>query len=154
MKGGGGSIDFNEDTEVAVVDIQLVDSSTYNANGADTEDAYLRSITLEQIGSADEDEVGDIEVYVDDDRADHDLMVDGDRYVITFDGKGVLIEEGDSVEVLLEANTDMGYKETVQFKLDDTADVYVVGAEYGYGLPVCVEGGYIHPCGNEYRVRD
>ena len=131
---GGDDIEFNEDTEVASVKIKL------DAGSADAEDAYLRSLTLEQTGSADEDEIGKVDVFVDGDRGDYDLTLDGDRYVITFEGKGVLIEEDESVDITLEVNTDMGSGETVQFKLDDPADVYVVGRDYGYGLPICVKG--------------
>ena len=134
VSGGGGAIDFNEDTEVASVTIDL------RSSDADEEDAYLRSIVLEQVGSADEREMGKIEVYVDNDRVDHTLAINRDRYIINFSGKGVLIEEGDSAEVSLEINTDRGSEETVEFKIDDIADIYVLGASYGYGLPVTIKG--------------
>ena len=143
VSGGGEDIEFNEETEVATVDVSLTTSNDYFSDTSaspDEEDAYLRSITLEQVGSARDEELGDMTVLVDGDRADYKLSVDGDRYIINFDGKGVLIKEGDSVQVSLETETNTGYKETVQFKLDDTSDVYVVGADYGYGLPVCFEG--------------
>ena len=123
-------IEFDEDTEVVTVRVSLDSSS------ADEEDAYLRSLTLEQTGSADEDEIGDVNVLVEDDEVDHSLVVDGDRYVITFDGQGVLIEEDEDITVALEINTDTGSGETVRFVLDDPSDIYVVGRSYGYGLAV------------------
>lgn len=126
-------IEFDEDTEVVQIELDL------NSSGADEEDAYLRSLTLEQDGSADEDEVGDVTVYVDGDEVDHRIVVDGDRYVITFDGQGVLIEENDSIDVTLEVNTGDGTDEDILFIVDDVADVYVVGKDYGYGLPVQLE---------------
>ena len=130
VSGGGNDIEFDENTEVARVDIRLKGAD------ADEEDAYLRSLILEQAGTADDEEVGDIEILVDNERADYSIAVDRDRYIINFDGRGVLIEEGDSVEVSLETSTNRGYEETVQFAIDDISDVYVVGASYGYGLPV------------------
>ncbi len=139
VSGGGGSIEFNEDTEVASVSIDLR-SETVGGVDADKEDAYLRSVILEQIGSVDASEIGDLTVFVDDDRVDHVIAVDRDRFIINFGGKGVMIEEGDDVEITVEANTDRGYEETVQFAIDDMSDVYILGASYGYGLPVCFAG--------------
>ena len=137
--GGGGSIEFNESTEVASVTVDLT-SNTVGDESADTEDAYLRSVILEQIGTVDVSEIGDLSVFVDDDRVDHTIAVDRDRFIINFGGKGVMIEEGDDVEVTVETTTDRGYEETVQFAIDDVSDVYVLGAAYGYGLPVCFSG--------------
>ena len=138
---GGGSIEFNEDTEVASVSIDLTSDTVEGVEGgADKEDAYLRSVILEQIGSVDASEIGDLTVFVDDDRVDHVIAVDRDRFIINFGGKGVMIEEGDDVEITVEANTDRGYEETVQFAIDDMSDVYILGASYGYGLPVCFAG--------------
>ncbi len=130
VKSVESEVHLDEDTEVASVRISL------GGSGADEEDAYLRSLTLDQNGSADEDEIGDVTVYVDDDEVDHDVTVDGDRYVITFGGRGALIEESDSITVSVEMNTDRGTDETIRFYLDDVVDVYVVGKDYGYGLPV------------------
>ena len=130
VDGGGGDIPFNEETEIATVTIDL------ESGDADEEDAYLRSVILKQIGSANENEVGDIEITIDGDRVNHTLVVDRDRYIINFSGRGVQIEENDSVELRLETETNVGYEETVQFEIDDISDVYVVGASYGYGLPV------------------
>lgn len=130
VSGGGDAIEFNEDTEVVSVNVAI------NTSGADEEDAYLRSMILQQTGSADEEEVGEVSVLVDGEREDYTLVIDRDRYIVRFPGKGVLIEEGDSVDVSLVVNTDRGYEETVQFALEDESHVYVVGASYGYGLPV------------------
>jgi len=80
-------IDLGEDTEVATIEVEF----TTNGAGTDEEDGYLRSLTLEQIGTADEDEVGDVSIYVDGDEVDYDLVVDGDRYIINFDGDGVVV---------------------------------------------------------------
>ena len=150
VSGGGGTIEFGEDEEVASINIELDSSS------ADEEDAYLRSIILEQIGSADDQEIGDLEVFVDDDRVNHTISVDRDRYIVNFGGRGVMIEEDGSVEITVETNTDRGYEETIQFAIDDVSDVYILGASYGYGLPVCFEGddgsGSVSECdGKEER---
>lgn len=138
VSGGGGDIEFNEDTEVASVSVELT-TNTVGGESADAEDAYLRSIILEQVGSADLSELGDMMVYVDDERVDYSISVDRDRFVINFGGKGVMIEEGDDVEIVVETNTDTGYEETVQFAIDEASDVYILGASYGYGLPVCFD---------------
>ena len=130
VDGGGGDIPFNEETEIATVTIDL------ESGDADEEDAYLRSVILKQIGSANEDEVGDIEITIDGDRVNHSMVIDRDRHIINFGGRGVLIEENDSVELRLETETNIGYEETVEFEIDDISDVYIVGASYGYGLPV------------------
>ncbi|MCY4577015.1 MAG: peptidoglycan-binding protein [Candidatus Kaiserbacteria bacterium] len=137
--GGGGTVEFNDDTEVASVSIDL-SATSVGGESADEEDAYLRSIILEQVGTADEREIGDLKVYVDDDKVDHVISADRDRFIINFGGKGVLIEEGNDVEIVVEANTDRGYKETIQFAVDDPSDLYILGASYGYGLPVCFAG--------------
>ena len=139
VSGGGGTVEFNEEAEVASVNIEL-SSETAGGDSADKEDSYLRSIILEQIGSADERELGDLEVFVDDDRVNHTIAVDRDRFIINFGGKGVFIEEGEDVEITLETTTDRGYEETIQFAIDDPSDVYILGASYGYGLPVCISG--------------
>ena len=139
VSGGGGTIEFNEEAEVASVNVSL-DSDTVGGDEADREDSYLRSIILEQVGSADEREIGDLEVFVDDDKVNHTIAVDRDRYIINFGGKGVLIEEGEDVEITLETTTDRGYEETIQFAIDDPSDLYILGASYGYGLPVCISG--------------
>ena len=139
VSGGGGTIEFNEEAEVASVNVSL-DSDTVGGESADKEDSYLRSIILEQVGSADEREIGDLEVFVDDDKVNHTIAVDRDRYIINFGGKGVLIEEGEDVEITLETTTDRGYEETIQFAIDDPSDLYILGASYGYGLPVVISG--------------
>ncbi|MDE0243340.1 MAG: hypothetical protein OYG31_01350, partial [Candidatus Kaiserbacteria bacterium] len=64
-------------------------------------------------------------------------------YTVAFDGRGVLIEEGDSVDISIEVNTDMGTGEDIKFAIDDESDVYVVGASYKYGLPV--DFGHVDP---------
>ena len=123
-------IELGVDAEVATVEV------SFDQSGADEEDGYLRSLTLEQDGGANAEEVGDVEVLVDGDEADYSLVVDGDRYVINFDSPGVLIEEDETIDLTLQINTETGSGETVRFTIDDTADVYVVGKKYGYGLPV------------------
>ena len=139
VSGGGGSVEFNESTEVASIDIDL-STDTAEDTAADKEDAYLRSIILEQVGTADIREIGDLEVFVDDETVSHVITVDRDHFVINFGGKGVMIEEGNDVEVVVETTTDRGYKETIQFAIDDPSDIYILGASYGYGLPVCFKG--------------
>ena len=130
---GESEIPLNEDTEVASFEFQL------DAGSADEEDSYLKSVIFEQLGSADEREIGDVTVFVEDDRADYNLVVNNDQYIVTFHGRGVLIEEGDSAEVSIEVNTDEGSGERIQFSIDDESDVYVVGDSFGYGLPVTFE---------------
>ena len=141
---GEDEVEFDEDTEVVSVKIDLSSQTGYlneekDRDSADQEDAYLRSITLEQDGDADEREIGDVMIYVDDEETDARIMVDNDRYVITFGGRGIEIEEGDDITLTIEVNTDTGTGETIKFVLDDISDVYVVGASYGYGLPVIDE---------------
>ena len=138
---GEDEVEFDKDTEVVSVKIDLSSRTGYlnseeDRDSADQEDAYLRSITLEQAKSADEREIGDVMIYVDDEETDARIMVDNDRYVITFGGRGIEIEEGDDITLSLEVNTDTGTGETIKFVLDEVSDVYVVGASYGYGLPV------------------
>ena len=127
---GDSEIEFDMDTEVASVEIEL------RGGNSDREDAYLRSITLEQDGSADEREIGDVTLYADGDEVDYDLTVDGRRYIFMFDGDGLLIEENEDIELTIEVNTNTGTDETVRFTLDDESDVYIVGKTYGYGLPI------------------
>ena len=137
---GEDEVEFDEDTEVVSVEIDLTSQTGHGDSNdrvsADQEDAYLRSITLEQTKSADEREIGDVMIYVDDEETDARIMVDDDRYVITFGGRGIEIEEGDDITLTIEVNTDTGTGETIKFELDKLSDVYVVGASYGYGLPV------------------
>lgn len=139
VSGGGGKVEFNEDTEVASIDIDL-NTNTVEDTEADKEDAYLRSIILEQVGTADIREIGDLKVLVDDETVNHVITVDRDHFIINFGGKGVMIEEGNDVEVVVETNTDRGYEETIQFAIDSPSDVYILGASYGYGLPVVIAG--------------
>lgn len=143
---GDDEVPFNEDTEVAAFTIELDTSGDI-----DEEDSYLKSIIFDQRGSADEDELGQIMFYIDGDRVEHSLVVDGDKYIVTFTGRGVLIEEGESVEVSIEINTNRGYEEDIQFAIDDKSDVYVVGASYGYGLPVIFDN---NANSNEIAVGD
>ena len=121
-------IELGEETEIASFEFSL------NDDDADEEDAYLKSVAFEQIGNADEDEIGDITVLIDGDPADYDLMIDGDRYTVTFSGRGELIEEDDSIDLTIEVETYTGSGQKVRFEIEDESDVYVVGAKYGYGL--------------------
>ena len=139
---GDSEVQLNEETEVAVFTFDL------DATDADEEDSYLRSVTFEQRGSADRREMGDVTVYVDDDRADYSLTVFEDQYTVSFDGRGVLIEEGDSIDVSLEVETNTGSKEDIEFALDDSSNVYIVGANYGYGLPVVLKDSNGDAVGN------
>ena len=125
-------IDLNDESEVVDVEIRL-------SRGGNREDAYLKTLILEQKGSADEEDLGDIRVLVDDDEdRTANLEINRDRYIITFSGRGHLIEEGDRVNVSIEIDTNDGSGETVKFVIEDMSDVYVVGAKNGYGLPVTV----------------
>ena len=131
-----------------VVDIELreqeeVSSYTLSLGGSnvDEEDAYLQYVVFEQNGSIDESELDEFVLLVDGDRADYDLSVDGDSYTVVFDGRGLLIEEDERLELSLEVEVSDGVNETISFGIDDTDDVYVVGRDSGYGLPVELNGG-------------
>ena len=129
VRSSDSEVELNRDAEVSVVDISL-------SGGNARDEGYLRSITLTQEGSADENEMGDITVLVDGDEVRANVVVYRDNYTIIFPGRGQVIEHSDDVEVTVEIHTSEGTGETVQFNVEDHDDVYVVGSRFGYGLPV------------------
>ena len=149
-RGGNRNIELNKNEEIGDFRISLgnttlVDDGTA-ISGTDEEDAYLRSITFEQKGDADPSDFRNVELTVGND--EYDAEVNGDRYTFNFGKKGVLIEEGDDIDVTISADIVDGSGEAIQFYIDEGSDLYVVGANYGYGLPV--EGEDI--AGNTYDI--
>ena len=71
------------------------------------------------------------------------------RYIFVFsdnDGKGFLlntdddsIAKTDNIDLTLEVVARDGTDEVIEFVLDETSDIFVVGREYGYGLEVNFE---------------
>ena len=133
-EGTGSDVEINEpNEEVAKFNIDL-------GTGGDKEDAYLKSITFEQDGTIDASDMSRLVVIVDNDDDEKYSLIPqaGDRYIVVFPGSGILIEEGEDVDLTLEATLRDGVDETIQFNIDDMSDVYVVGKTYGYGLAVSV----------------
>ena len=102
--------------------------------GASDEDAWLRSITFEQTGSMDLDDIEDLIVRVN--RKDYDVTVNNDRMMVVFPGDGLEIEERKRVSAVISGSPKQGSSRTIQFTIDDPSDVHVVGMRYGYGLAV------------------
>ena len=127
-------VELNETTEITEIEIKLTGSDV------DEEDSYLRSFTVEQKGSADNKEIGDLTVLVEGDEEGPVVSVNGDQYTVSFPGRGYKIDERDSIKINFEINTDEGSNETIRFEFDDESDIYIVGASYGYGLPVTFTG--------------
>ncbi len=131
ISGGSGNdnLELNSLEDLAKFELQI--GSTGN------EDAYLKSITFEQAGSIDADDFdNDLELVVDNRDSYRLRSGNDDRYTVVFSGRGYKIEEGDRVDLTIEGSVVDGTSRTVEFTLDDPSDVYVVGADFGYGLPV------------------
>ena len=134
----GGSDSANGNVDIGDDNFEFAEYTVALRSNGD-EDAYLRSITFEQNGSASSDDLKDVSVRVDS-RNSYKPAVNGDRYTVVFPGDGISIEEGDNVDISIEGTIISGYNRNIKFDIDDVSDIYIVGASRGYGLPVTASG--------------
>jgi hypothetical protein len=123
----------SEEVEVSEEDVEFAEIRVEVGSQGD-EDALLKSITLENKGTLDLDDINDLTVSVDSE--DYDFIVDGDRLSVVFPGRGLEIREGKREDITITGTPAEGSNRTVKFEVDDESDVYVLGARYEYGLPV------------------
>lgn len=106
------------------------------------EDLRLRSVAFNQTGNASTaNDLANIQIVVDGTAYPAIVHSDG-RMVSANLGSGVLIPEGNNVEVYVRADIVGGNASgrTVIFDVDKNTDIYLEGATYGYGVSPAIGG--------------
>ena len=115
---------------------------------AGNEDLYVKSVTLEQDGSANSSDLGPLSLMDGNTVVAGPVTMNGDYVTFVLPGNGILIDDGDDLtfEVVTDQILD-GANEDVVFRLEEDSDLVAVGALYGfgtngqvYGSPVTVTG--------------
>ena len=106
-------------------------------NLSDNEDVSLYSVTFNQKGSVAASDFKSVKLTIE--RDVYYPTVVGDDYIFVFP-KGIRIRENDDIDVILEGNVRSGVDRSIQFVIEEPSDVYVVGQDYGYGLPITING--------------
>jgi hypothetical protein len=105
------------------------------ANSA--EDISLRSIRVNQTGSASASDLANVAIVVNGTAYPAVLSSDGKYYDATF-GSGIVIPKGNKVEVYVQGDIvgSSAAGRTVQFHIDRSSDIYATGQTYGYGSAI------------------
>ncbi len=120
-------------------EIEVGDKKTFFAfelEETGEDDVYLHSITIEQLGSMDADDL-DLELEVGSD--DYPLRRSGDRFTATFDDP-ILIEDGEDLDFEVVGVAERGDDRTVQFAVYEETDIYATSRDFGYGVTIVTEG--------------
>lgn len=126
-------------TDTLEVGEEDVDLGRYRVSlKSSEEDVYLKLVTFEQNGTMDLDDIRDLVVEIDG-KKEYKTTMNGDNLSVSFPGKGLLIEERDSIKLNIKGSPKSGSDETIQFTIDDESDVVAVGADYGYGLAANID---------------
>ena len=105
-------------------------------DGSNRDDIRLHSLTFEQSGSANSNDI-DVTVRIDDE--DYTPVITEDRYTVTIDG-GLLIDDNDEVRVEVLADIENGNDRNIRFEVYENTDIYATSRKYGYGVPLS-DGG-------------
>ena len=97
------------------------------------EDIWIKSVKFNQSGSAATADLANVKVYVAGTAYDTTVSSDGKYYTSVF-GTGVKVLKGNTAEIYVKGDIVSGSARTVDFDIYRHDDLYVVGAQYGYGL--------------------
>lgn len=117
--------------------------SGFRLTAGSAEDVRLKMLRFNQTGSAStNNDITNIKIVVDGTAYPTVISADGKFVTATF-GSGILIPEGDNVEVYVEYDVVGGNANgrTVIFDVDETTDIYGEGVTYGYGISPTTSGG-------------
>lgn len=98
------------------------------------EDIYLKSVRWNQTGSAGAADLANLKTIVN--GVSYDVVVEsnGQYFVSTFPGTGLLIQKGFSADVTLRGDIVGGSSRTIAFDIAKRTDLNITGALYGYGI--------------------
>jgi len=111
-------------------------ASGFRVTAGSSEDVRLKMVRFNQAGSASTvNDIANIQVVVDGTAYPTTVSSDG-RYVTANLGSGILIPEGNNVEVYIQYDIvgSNANNRTVIFDVDKTTDIYAEGVTYGYGI--------------------
>ncbi len=107
--------------------------SSVRLTAGSSEDTYLKSIRWHQVGSVSQSYLANVATVVD--GTSYPVTVTSDNYYSTvFPGQGILIQKGFSKDVAIQGDITNGSNTTVEFDVQKSSDINVVGAQYGYGI--------------------
>jgi hypothetical protein len=119
---------------------QVVGTTGYIFSGVritagSAEDLRLRSIRWNQNGSIGASDMSNLAVVVDGVSYPVTVSNDGDYFTATF-GNGIVIAQGLSKDVYLKGDItgSNASTRTVEFDIENAADIYLTGEKYGYGV--------------------
>ena len=103
-------------------------------NSGSAEDMWVKSVRWNQSGSAGSGDLGNVLTVVDGTSYPTTISSDGKYYTTIFPGNGLEIKKGLQKEFIVKADILGGPARTIAFDIYKAADIYVVGATYGYGI--------------------
>ena len=143
---GGTASTSREAVEFNEKNITFLSADLESSGSGRNEDLFLRSITVEQTGSANARDV-DVDFVVDGKK--YSPRVNNDRYSVVFSDP-VVIESGDSVRFEVKGSVNEGDERTIQFQIEEVEDIYATDRRYGYGVslrnstePVLAAGHFV-----------
>jgi hypothetical protein len=107
--------------------------SSIRLTAGSNEDVYVKSVRWHQIGSVSQSYLANVVSVID--GTSYPTTVTADNYyTTTFPGQGILIQKGFSKDVAIQGDITNGSATTVEFDVQKSSDINVVGAQYGYGI--------------------
>ena len=98
------------------------------------EDLTLTSITWDQTGTAGPEDIANIATVVN--GTSYPTTNDASSYTSTF-SPGIVIPKGQTVDIYVQGNlTTTGANRTVEFDIDDSSDIALIGNTYGFGVGI------------------
>ena len=120
--------DASEDIDVGE-EVSLAQFSIEEEN--DNEDVLIRTITLHQNGSADDDMFSDLVLEIDGQVVASDMMVFDDELVINLD---YVLASDDEIDVELKGVLRGDVGETVNFEFEEIDDIFATGLSTGFNV--------------------
>lgn len=130
-KGSGTDVEVGSENEI-VGEFDLEYTS-----GEDESDALVNYIRFEQSGSADLGDLKNIALYESGNKVSKSTNVSGDYVTFKLKDDKKMLGDGDTMNLEIRADIESGEDgDTIQFKLDDTRDVFVEEKQTGFGAEI------------------
>lgn len=132
-----GSLTMYNDGSLSAVKVGEtgVNIGKFKLTNGSVEDAYLKTITLKEIGTVDEEAAfANVELYADSVKI-ADGVRDGRYFIFAFE-EDYLIEKSKTEKFRIKADIVAEPTKLIGWKLDNTVDIESEGATYGYSLSI------------------
>ncbi len=149
-----GSMDPGGFSPIIQVGTSRFTFSSVRVTAGSTEDVWLKAIRWYQSGSAVPADLANVRTVVDGEVFETSVSADGNYWTSVFGPEGILIETGFSKEVSIKGDIIGGSGRTVDFDIEQRADLYLEGSMYEFGITAPLGGSVAMPDSSEFSMFD